>query len=344
MTYIYFFLIAIAIFIVNNFLIKKNFLPSHSGEKHQKFAEKESIQLSGGIYLGLFFAAFFFTHYKLLSIFIFIILFLGLLTDKRVFKDPGIRFFFQLLPVLGIIYFYDLQILSTRVLLFDQFLGYKLLNYIFVCFCILIVINGTNFIDGLNGLVLGYYLIVLSFLLINNFLTLPFYSDDKIVLFFYLLFVLYLFNLFNKLYLGDSGAYILGLIFSFIVISFYKLNQSVSPYYIILLLWYPCFENLFSILRKFRFNNSPLYPDQNHFHQLLFFFIKKNIYRSNLLINNLSALIINIYNLIILMIGSMDIYNTKLQLLLILCNILIYVLMYIKLFNYRYKKTFKTMK
>ena len=44
--------------------------------------------------------------------------------------------------------------------------------------------GGTNFIDGLNGLVLGYYLIVLSFLLINNFLTLPFYSDVKIVLFF----------------------------------------------------------------------------------------------------------------------------------------------------------------
>jgi UDP-N-acetylmuramyl pentapeptide phosphotransferase/UDP-N-acetylglucosamine-1-phosphate transferase len=236
MTYLFFFLISIAIFIVNNFLIKKNFLPSHSGEKHQKFVEKESIQLSGGIYLGLFIAAFFFTHYKILSIFIFIILFLGLLTDKRVFKDPGIRFFFQLLPVLGIIYFYDLQILSTRVLLFDQFLEYKLLNYIFVCFCILIVINGTNFIDGLNGLVLGYYLIVLSFLLINNFLTLPFYSDVKIVLFFYLLFVLYLFNFFNQLYLGDSGSHILGLIFSFIVISFYKLDQLVSPYYIILLL------------------------------------------------------------------------------------------------------------
>ena len=94
---------------------------------------------------------------------------------------------------------------------------------------------------------------------------------------------MYLFNLFNKLYLGDSGSYILGLIFSFIVISFYKLDQLVSPYYIILLLWYPCFENLFSILRKFRFNKSPLYPDQNHFHQLLFFFIKKKINGSNLL-------------------------------------------------------------
>ena len=152
------------------------------------------------------------------------------------------------------------------------------------------------------------------------------------------------FNLFNKLYLGDSGSHILGLIFSFIVISFYKLNQSVSPYYIILLLWYPCFENLFSILRKIRFDKSPLYPDQNHFHQLLFFFIKNNINASNLSINNLTSLVINIFNLIILLIGSIDIYNTKLQILLILCNILIYVLMYIKLLNYRYKKILKLKK
>ena len=122
MTYIYFFLIAIAIFIVNNFLIKKNFLPSHSGEKHQKFVEKESIQLSGGIYLGVFFAIIFFPYYKVFSIFLLIILFLGLLTDKRIFKDPGVRFFFQFLPVFVIIYFYDLQILSTRILLFDHFL------------------------------------------------------------------------------------------------------------------------------------------------------------------------------------------------------------------------------
>ena len=32
-------------------------------------------------------------------------------------------------------------------------------NYIFVTFCILIILNGTNFTDGLNTLVIGYYLI-----------------------------------------------------------------------------------------------------------------------------------------------------------------------------------------
>ena len=41
-------------------------------------------------------------------------------------------------------------------------------------------------------------------------------------------------------------------------------------------LWYPCFENLFSIIRKFNFKKSPISPDNKHLHQLLFIFLKKN--------------------------------------------------------------------
>jgi UDP-N-acetylmuramyl pentapeptide phosphotransferase/UDP-N-acetylglucosamine-1-phosphate transferase len=231
-----------------------------------------------------------------------------------------------------------LRIISTRLILLDNLLQYKLLNYIFVCFCILVLINGTNFVDGLNGLVSGYYLIVLFFLYKNNFLADILYQNFNIIIFFYILFLLYFLNIFNKLYLGDSGAYLLGIIFSFIVINYYRLEQSISPYYIILLLWYPCFENLFSILRKFKFKKSPMQPDNNHLHQLLFFFMKKKISLSNLLINNYCSLIINIFNFFILFIGSTDIFNTKFQIYLIVLNIFIYLFLYLMLFNFRYKK------
>ena len=61
------------------------------------------------------------------------------------------------------------------------------------------------------------------------------------------------------------------------MIKFHQNYSNISPYYIILLLWYPCFENLFSIIRKFGLNRSPIYPDNNHFHQLTFFILRKNI-------------------------------------------------------------------
>ena len=61
---------------------------------------------------------------------------------------------------------------------------------------------------------------------------------------------LFLLNSINFLYLGDGGAYLLGFLSSYYLIKFSNLNINISPYYIILLLWYPAFENLFSIIRK----------------------------------------------------------------------------------------------
>lgn len=60
MIYIYLFFSTIIIYLINNFLIKKNFLSSHTGEKHQTFVEKKKVVLSGGIYLGFFSSIIFF--------------------------------------------------------------------------------------------------------------------------------------------------------------------------------------------------------------------------------------------------------------------------------------------
>ena len=339
MIYIYLFLTTIIIYIVNNFLIKKNFLSSHTGEKHQTFVEKKNVVLSGGIYLGFFTSIIFFlSSYKIFGIFILVFLTLGLLVDAKIIIKPHLRLFLQLILVFCVTYFYDLKVISTRVLLFDYLLKYQFFNYIFVCFCILVLVNGTNFIDGLNGLVISYYLIVLFFLFKNNFLTDILKQDLSVIILFYILLLLFLFNISNKLYLGDSGSYVISVIFSFIIINYYNQEVLISPYYIILLLWYPCFENLFSVLRKFRFNKSPIYPDNNHLHQLLFFFIKKKLNWKNLLTNNFCSLIINIFNFIVFFIGSIDIFNTKLQIYLIVSNVFIYLLVYYFLFNFRYKK------
>ena len=67
-----------------------------------------------------------------------------------------------------------------------------------------------NFIDGLNGLVLilpnSFSILYKLNLLVGINLT-----DLDFIHFCYFLFVLIIFNLLNKFYLGDSGAYLLGL-------------------------------------------------------------------------------------------------------------------------------------
>ena len=139
-------------------------------------------------------------------------------------------------------------------------------------FCILVVINGYNFIDGVNTSLIGYCLIISSslyYLELNGIQVSQILDLHSLISVLVAIFIL---NFFNKLYLGDSGSYLLGLLFAICLIDTYQINDSMSSLFIISLLWYPAFENLFSILRKVKFSISPINPDTNHLHQLLFSF------------------------------------------------------------------------
>ena len=228
-------------------------------------------------------------------------------------------------------------ILFFQLRFYNKYYNHDCSSYIFVTFCLLIVVNGSNFIDGLNGLVLGYYTILLVLILklglVENILNLESILINYLVILAYLL----VFNYINKLYLGDSGSYFLGLASGILLITIYNSIENISPFFIVLLLWYPCFENLFSIIRKYKFNSSPLEADNKHFHQLLFNYLKKKLKYSNLFTNNLSSLLINLFNLLIFFIASQDIFNSRLQISLIFLCVSIYGFLYFKLFIFRFK-------
>ena len=338
MKFYYLLLVPLLIIILNFFLKKFSLLLSYTGESHQRFVEKDSIPLSGGLILLLSFLIFFYDFINYLQIYFVIIFLIGFISDIKLVSSPIKRFILQILLLITFVLFENVQITSTRLIILDQLLDYKFFSYFFVVFCMMILINGTNFIDGLNTLALGYYLIV-SLVIIKSeiLINLNIASSD----FFYwviTLFFLYIFNLFKKIFIGDGGSYLLGLIYSFLLIFAYTVNQEVSPFFIVLLLWYPCFENLFSIIRKYNLNKSPINPDAKHFHQLLFFYLKKKYLLKDTFSNSLSANIINLYNVLVFFIGLQDIKNTQLQIYLIFLSIFLYSYFYLKLFRYRYKK------
>ena len=334
----YILLTPILILFINFLLNKKNLFQSLTGDNHQKFVEKKKIPLTGGIAIilsSLFIINFKFQIFYFIFIFIFII---GLLSDIKYLKSAKKRFLMQILTIFLFVVYYDLSISNVRVFFIDFFLEYKFFSYIFVTFCLLIVVNGSNFIDGLNGLILGYYSTIITVILYlglaENFYNLESFLINYLIVLIYLL----IFNFMNKLYLGDSGSYFLGLVSGVLLIILYNNVKNISPFFIVLLLWYPCFENLFSILRKYKFSSSPLKADNKHFHQLLFNYLKKRFNYSNLFANNLSSILINLFNIIIFFIASKDIFNSRLQISLIFFSILIYGYLYFKLFNFRFKK------
>jgi len=312
---------------LNEFLLKKKLLGSSTGFKHQLFANK-SVPLSGGIILFFPVVFFLFDSYKFFVFTYSFLFILGLLADLNFLISSKKRFFIQFLLILFFVLLLKLEVLPTRILFLDNYIENTFISYLLTIFCLLVLINGSNFIDGLNGLLLGYILIVLFFLNKLSLLQTIGLNDEKIH-YFALLFLFLLFlNFNNKLFLGDNGAYSLSFLLGFFLIKIYNLNVNLSPYFIILLLWYPCFENLFSIIRKFKYKSNPLNPDNKHLHQYLYAYIKKKFRFSDLLSNNISSLVINTFNLIIFFLSAIRPEHTIHQLLLLMISIVIYLFSY----------------
>jgi len=316
--------------ILNLILIKKSLFLNFKGDNHQKFIDSKNIPLSGGLIL-------IFTSYYYLNLlnftYVFFIFCVGFLSDIKKINSPKLRFIIQSLIVLGVVYFSSIAVPNTKIIFLDQLLTNNTFRIFFSIFCILIVINGCNFIDGVNTSLVGYCLIISLSL---HYLDLNGVEISQIVDFYNLipvLIALLILNFFNKLYLGDGGSYFLGLLFALCLINTYQINNNISPYFVVCLLWYPAFENLFSILRKKNLSRSPLDPDTNHLHQIIFLYLKKNFNVKSIYLNTATGTIINIYNLICITIATQFYNHTKTQILIITFNIIVYLFLYRKLLH-----------
>ena len=314
--------------ILNYVLGEKKFLLNFKGDLHQKFISSSNVPLSGG--LILIFTAYYYLN-LLYFVYCFFLFMIGFLSDTKKINSPKLRFVIQTLVVFIAVYFSSITVSQTKIVFLDLLLTNNMFKIFFTIFCILIVINGFNFIDGVNTLLIGYCLIV-SFSI--YYLNLNDIEVSKIINLYNLipiLTVLFIFNFFNKLYLGDGGSYFLGLLFALYLINIYQINSNISPYFIVCLLWYPAFENLFSILRKKKLSKSPLQPDTNHLHQMIYLYLKKKFNFKNIYINTITGLTINFYNFICIAIATHFFYHTKIQILIIIFNIIIYTFLYKKL-------------
>ena len=329
---IFFYIYLLLVTILSLVFKKKGILSNYSGDVHQSFSNKKNIPLTGGLFILI--PIVFFLNDLLINCFIVSIYLVGFFSDRRILVSAKKRFMIQCLLILLFVIIFDVKINSSRIELFDIILNNKSFAIFFSAFCLLILINGSNFIDGLNGLLISYITIILFVLSKFNFIDNSIISDQSInLIIFTLLFVLLL-NILNVLMLGDSGAYLLGFFMGFLIISSHTINPQISPYFFISLIWYPCFENLFSILRKLNREFSPLKPDSKHLHQLILFFLTKKFNLKLILSNNLSSGIICFFNFLIIHISTLNPGSTIFQIKLIATSIIFYIVSYILLFKF----------
>ena len=148
--------------LVNLVLLKYRILlddPNHL--RHKKMINNKSdIILSGGLIFLILFLIYTISDYYL-KLYIFLIFLLGLTSDLKLINVPSLRFVFQFLIVSIFVYLLNISITFTDLKYLDLILEFKILSLLFTIICFLVLINGSNFLDGLNSLVLVYYILVL---------------------------------------------------------------------------------------------------------------------------------------------------------------------------------------
>ena len=319
-------------FFINKICIKTNFLIDKKdiSDHKKKIITENKTPLSGGLVFIIFFT-FVIPHenYILLASII-SLYFVGIMSDINYLSSPSKRIILQSLLVLSFVLSSDLTIETLSIDILDGLLNVQIIQYLFILVCFLVLINGFNFLDGINTLVIGNFLICLLsiyYVSIEFDLSLNFELIERLL---NILFIIFIFNFFGKSFLGDSGTYSLSFLIGIICINFvYENHFIVSPYFIACLLWYPAIENLFSILRRLYSKNKLSKADNNHLHHYLYLNFKRNsFFKNSLFLNTFTGILINIYIISSAYLASIYYTHTKTLLIIILFNIFFYSFIY----------------
>ena len=213
------------------------------------------------------------------------------------------------------------------------FFNNSLAASIFYIFGITAISNGMNIIDGSNGLAstTAFFSLLTIFFMSYHAQDISLMAALFPILCFLLIFILI--NYPNGfIFLGDSGAYLLGFIISVFCIIFYGRHSSYPSWGALMLILYPLIEVVFSFIRKPLMGRSFFKPDEYHLHLLLFAYLKR---KNNLDIAN-SKVMIYLLPLIAMPLTVLIYLTNKHSLLMLFgFSVFMYFFMYL---NYLFKK------
>lgn len=197
-----------------------------------------------------------------------ILFILGIIDDLKSIRWK-IKLFFQIIAVTITVLFF--KNFSNNIYLFGALLP-PIIGIPLFFFFILGTINSINLMDGLDGLVSGFSLIVFSVIFLLSYLL---KNQLLMVLSVTMVGALLGFLKFNsnpaKIFLGDSGSLFLGysLVASSIYLSIMKYGYlELAPP--IMLLALPIIDTLKVMVLRIVHKKSPFLPDKNHLHHIIF--------------------------------------------------------------------------
>ena len=257
---------------------KSNLLADNQFQKPQAFHENSTYRLGGIIIFSLLILVFLYLYFSrniFSSEYVFfcaLFFLLGLVDDLKINIAPKFRLFIMIVFLITLVISNEIYIKKTGLEFLDNLVAIDIFSLMFICLCFLFIINGSNLIDGFNGLLGIHSLIIFIVLFTINLIS---ENNNLIYILFYVSLLTLIFLKFNfpkaQIFLGDSGAYLIGILIAISVIKTSNLNPSISPFFFCILLFYLFFEVFFSFFRKlFVVRQSPLLSDRRHLHMLLY--------------------------------------------------------------------------
>ena len=189
--------------------------------------------------------------------------------DDRINLTPSTKIVLIIIPSIYLI----LNGISISDLGQYEYLGKLELGKFKIPFLLLaigLLINATNYIDGIDGLLLIFFL---SCLIYYIFLIDDIETVNLLKFFVMASFLNLILNLLPsknkfKVFSGDSGSLFIGFFISFMTIELYN-SFDIHPAILIWPLWYPVYDFLFVSINRLINKKSIFKPDNTHLHHVI---------------------------------------------------------------------------
>jgi UDP-GlcNAc:undecaprenyl-phosphate GlcNAc-1-phosphate transferase len=144
---------------------------------------------------------------------------------------------------------------------YNQKILLKQFSVIFTIFCFVILCNAYNFTDGINGLAIIIGIVWIIFLPTENF-----YGT---IILLTNLFLLLVYNIKGKFFLGNSGSLLISFFLASQYINSYNSGFALKADQIFIIFMIPGFDFIRLFFSRIIKKKSPLLGDLNHFHHIL---------------------------------------------------------------------------
>ena len=187
---------------------------------------------------------------------------IGLYDDKY-----NISFEKRLIFLFFIIFFYlnyNPQINITNIVIEQLFIDIQVnkISKLLITLIVISYIVSLNLFDGINLQSLCYFLVIVSIIILKNFFVL-----FNLSIFVPIIFLIY-FNYKNKIFLGDSGIYLIGFLLSYNFIFGYQ-SDILTGETILMMVLMPIIDTIRVIITRVFKGLNPSKPRKDHIHHLL---------------------------------------------------------------------------